>query len=208
MPNHCWGTLGSECFQSKFNYRNEIFTFLFSKQSVRDNFWHTCQKANCLWNFLSQPNSVDARLAGSTSKRSTMSEPAKRDSGSVRDSSVRDSSLRDSSLKEGSNRDTIVSDVPSSYATDTLRSDKSTGAKSDASSAVVPSKDVVPLAGKLGTLVEKALQNILLQSLKTQEIFATLLSFLVAWALILLVKVKSVLEVSLPALLFTFVTEI
>ena len=87
------------------------------------------------------------KILGTSSKRSTVTEPEKHSSGSVKDSSIRDSSVRDSSLggsslRDSSNRDTLLSDAPSSY-TDTLRSDIST-LKSDTSS-VAPTPAAVPV---------------------------------------------------------------
>ena len=99
---------------------------------------------------------------------STVSEPEKRTSGSVKDSPlggifVRDSSFRGSSLRDSSNRDTILSDAPSSF-TDTLRSDKST-VKSDTSS-VAPTQAFVPVT-TTGNDYDNIITTALLCSLKS-----------------------------------------
>ena len=108
------------------------------------------------------------KISGNSSKCSTVSEPEKRASGSVKDSSlggssVRDSSLGGSSLRDSSHRDTIISDAPSSF-TDTLRSDKST-VKSDTSS-VAPTQPVAPVT-TAGNDYDNIITTVLLCSLKS-----------------------------------------
>ena len=108
------------------------------------------------------------KTLGNNSKRSTVTEPEKRTSSSVKGSplggsSVRDSSLGGSSLRDSSNRDTILSDAPSSF-TDTLRSDKST-VKSDTSS-VAPTQAVAPVT-TTGNDYDNIITTALLCSLKS-----------------------------------------
>ena len=103
------------------------------------------------------------KISGNSSKCSTVSEPEKRASGSVKDSSLGGSSVRDSSLRDSSHRDTILSDAPSSF-TDTLRSDKST-VKSDTSS-VAPTQPVAPVT-TAGNDYDNIITTVLLCSLKS-----------------------------------------
>ena len=103
------------------------------------------------------------KTSGNSSKRSTVTEPEKRASGSVKDSPLGGSSVRDGSLGGSSNRGTILSDAPSSF-TDTLRSDKST-VKSDTSS-VTPTQPVVPVT-TAGNDYDNIITTVLLCSLKS-----------------------------------------